>query len=366
MDQLLKFLTSNSPAALIFAIAVLLIAITFAVMCGVAFLQGRSISLWPPAIGERSAVAAPKDKPGDMERKRPVDGASGQLNVVVDRGTVLEGAGGAAYRVLSSFYGGAQATLYKASGDDGEKVIAKVYWRGLMPNSPQWVLFQQEQRATEILSHRSIARTLDRGLYAGYPFTIIEFFSGGTLRDWMRTHDRIAGRDILSIAEQLGDAIDYAHSQGVVHRDIKPGNVLFESTPQGRVALGDFGIAVILGAVQRDITAASAGEMMGTPAYLAPELISGAVPAPSSDIYSFGVVLYEMIAKRTPFDDMVESMAMILARVNTDAPDIRTFRPDVPDRIAERLAQALQRDPSLRPESARRLLAGIEDSLASL
>ncbi|HEY8998243.1 MAG TPA: hypothetical protein VIM60_10105, partial [Edaphobacter sp.] len=177
MDQLLKFLTSNSPAALIFAIAVLLIAITFVAMCGVAFLQGRSISLWPPAIGERSAAAVPKDKSGDLERKRPVTGASGMSSVVVDRGTVMEGASGATYRVLSSFYGGAQATLYKASTDDGQKVIAKVYWRGLMPNSPQWVLFQQEQRATEILSHRSIARTLDRGLYAGYPFTIIEFFS---------------------------------------------------------------------------------------------------------------------------------------------------------------------------------------------
>ena len=75
----------------------------------------------------------------------------------------------------------------------------------------------------------------------------------GTLRDWLRTRDRLPGHDIVSIASQVADAIDYAHSRGVLHRDVKPGNVLFESDPNGRVALSDFGIAVILGAVERTL-----------------------------------------------------------------------------------------------------------------
>ena len=100
-------------------------------------------------------------------------------------------------------------------GSDRNAVIAKVFWRGLVPNSRPWGIFQQEQRASEILNHRNIARVFDRGLRAGYPFTIIEFLGGGTLRDWLRTHDRLPGRDIASIASQVADAVDYAHSRGI-------------------------------------------------------------------------------------------------------------------------------------------------------
>jgi serine/threonine protein kinase len=147
-----------------------------------------------------------------------------------------------------------------------------VYWHGLAPNSPPWEFFQQEQRTAEILTHRNIVHTLDRGLRAGYPFTIIEYLGGGTLRDWLRTHDRLPGHAILSIASQVADSIDYAYSHSVIHRDVEPGNVLFESDPNGRVALSDFGIAMIQGAVERDITAAGA-EFTGSPGYLVRELI---------------------------------------------------------------------------------------------
>ena len=367
MADLFKFLSTNSPAALAFSIAILIVGVTVSILYAVAFIQGRSISLWPPTIGERPAFPSFRDAgaPSKSNDSAVVPGLAESSNPVVGRGTVLQGASGKAYRVVSPFYGGANATLYRAEDPAKQSVIAKVFWRGLAPNSPSWELFQQEQRAAEILNHRNIVRTLDRGLRSGYPFTILEFLGGGTLRDWLRTHDRIPGFEILSIASQLADAIDYAHSRGVIHRDIKPGNVLFDSVPEGRVALSDFGIAQILGAIERDITAAG-GEFSGSPGYVAPELIQGLPASHKADIYSCGVVLYEMIAMTVPFDEHREVLAIIRAKVERDAPDVRNFRPDVAEMIATRLSQVLAREPGLRPNSARAVLTGIEELLKSM
>jgi serine/threonine-protein kinase len=344
---------------------VLVLSVTVSVIYVTAFVQGRSISFWPPSIGERPRPVNIDHEHPDSQLAASATDTTEASNPAVDRGTILGAASGKTYRVSSAFYGGANATLYKADDNGGAIVLAKVYWRGLAPNSPPWELFQQEQRTAEILTHRNIVRTLDRGLRAGYPFTIMEYFGGGTLRDWLRTHDRLPGQDIVSIASQVADAIDYAHSRGVLHRDVKPGNVLFESDANGRVALSDFGIAVILGAVERDITAAG-GEFAGSAGYLAPELIAGRDVTRQSDIYSFGVVVYEMICKVIPFDEHRDVLAIIRAKVDSEAPDIRQFRTDVHQDIASRLAQALSRDPSGRPTSAHAVLAGLEAQLRGL
>jgi eukaryotic-like serine/threonine-protein kinase len=365
MNELIKFLSAGSATAIAVFGAGLILTTVIAVIYVVAFAQGRSISFWPPSIGERPTPPSNAKTGGAGAASSVVAPVQSAQSPVVDRGTILEAASGRTYRVSSGFYGGANATLYKAEDADGNTVLAKVYWRGLAPNSPPWVLFQQEQRTAETLTHRNIVRTLDRGLRVGYPFTILEYLRGGTLRDWLRTHERLPGRDILSIASQLADAIDYAHSRGVIHRDVKPGNVLFESDPDGRVALSDFGIAVSLGAVERDITAAG-GEFAGSPGYLAPELILGAPPTRQADLYSFGVVVFEMISKVVPFDDSREVLAIIRSKVETDAPDIRTIRPDVPGETAARLAQVLARDPTLRPATARAVLSGLEEQIRGL
>lgn len=365
MNELIKFLSTGSPIAIVICGAVLFLTIVIAVIYAIAFAQGRSISFWPPSIGELPKPSSGAHTGGDGTASSVVAPTGASHSPVVDRGTILQAASGKSYAVSSAFYGGVNATLYKAEDPGGNAVLAKVYWRGLAPNSPPWELFQQEQRTAEILTHRNIVRTLDRGLRSGYPFTILEYLGGGTLRDWLRTHDRLPGHDILSIALQVADAIDYAHSRGVIHRDVKPGNVLFESDPNGRVALSDFGIAVILGAVERDITAAG-GEFAGSPGYLAPELIEGSPPTRQADLYSFGIVLFEMISKVVPFDDNREVLAIIRAKVDSEAPDVRTFRPNVPGEVAARLAQVLARDPSLRPASAHAVLAGLEEQIRGL
>jgi serine/threonine-protein kinase len=115
--------------------------------------------------------------------------------------------------------------------------------------------------------------------------------------------------------------------------------------------------------VQRDITAIP-GEFSGSPGYLAPELVSGESPKGVSDIYSFGIVVFEMIAGTVPFDEYRDPLAIIRAKVDQDAPDIRQFRPDVPEEVAMRLSSVLARNPALRPSSARLALAGITEWLA--
>lgn len=353
MNEFLKWLSTIPAVATLVVISVSFFLVSITLIYLVAFLQGREISFWPPKIGERPPRFSKDDTP------------SIQRGPLIRRGTVLQTASGNKVKIESDFYGGANATLYRATNSANEKVIVKVYWRGLRPGSPAWELFKQEQRTAEILTHRNIVKTLDRGLFSGYPFTVMEYFGGGTLRDWLRTHDRLPGVDVLSIASQVADAIDFAHSRGVIHRDIKPGNILFESNPQGRVALGDFGIARILGAVERDITA-MVGEFIGTPNYIAPEALVDREITFASDIYSFATVLYEMIAGRTPFDEFIEVYSLLRAKIDEDAPDIRTYRKDVSGALAARLAQALSRDPARRPESAKALISGLEKEIAKL
>jgi eukaryotic-like serine/threonine-protein kinase len=364
MNDLVKLLSTNSTAAMVFAFAVLGFLIVVGILYAVAFAQGRAVSFWPPSIGERPALKHDKEENTSREKieKEPVATPSEFSNPIVDRGTMLTGATGKSYRITSGFYAGANATIYKAEDPSLNLVIAKIYWRGLMPNSPSWELFRQEQRTAEILNHRNIVKTLDRGLRMGYPFAIMEYFGGGTLRDWLTTHEILPRRDIASVAAQLADALDYAHSCGVIHRDVKPGNVLFESDPNGRVALSDFGIAAIMGAVERDITAVGA-EFSGTPAYVAPEVLQGAQPRVAADIYSLGVVLYEMIVGVVPFDDHRDSLAIMRAKVDVDAPDIRQFRPEVPDEVAKSISLLLARNPEMRPKSARAAVSGITEWL---
>jgi hypothetical protein len=185
MSELLQILSTGSPVAVLITTALLILSVTVSTIYIVAFAQGRSISFWPPSIGERPKDSA--SRPEDEGPKRPPAGPNDRVDTrspVVDRGTILRGASGKSYRVLSAYYGGATATLYKVEEDAaGLPVVAKVYWRGLAPHSPPWEMFNQEQRTAELLSHRNIVKTLDRGLSVGYPFTIMEYLAGGTLRD---------------------------------------------------------------------------------------------------------------------------------------------------------------------------------------
>jgi eukaryotic-like serine/threonine-protein kinase len=278
------------------------------------------------------------------------------------KGKVLTTSANSALTLESQLYAGATSTIFLAKKKSGDTVVVKIFWRGLNPGSPSWDHFKNEQQAAMSLKHRNIVKVFDTGLAGGYPFVVMQYYRGGSLRDWLQTHDRMPGPDILSVTTQIADAIDFAHLHGVIHRDITPGNILMESDPQGLVALSDFGVARVFGAVQRNITTIGP-ELIGSPSYLAPEVIEGKEITSESDIYSFGVVFYQMITGKDPFSKLEGVAGLLYGKVTIDAPDVRGFRKDVPESVATRLAQVLNRDPTKRPHSARAVLSGIENAI---
>lgn len=240
MTDLVKALAGNSVALVAVAIGVVLVAIAIVAIYFIAFFQGRSVSFWPPNIG-------PKPLPPQETAPKSADltpNNSGSIfadgSPAIKVGTSIKTAGEKWVVADSASYTGGQATLIRAHFQDGEKVMLKLFWRGLNPSSTAWAAFSRESQASEDLRHRNVVQLLDRGLWNGYPFIVSEYLAGGTLHDFISSRDRISGSDVLSIAEQVAAGLDYAHTRGRVHRDLKPSNVLFERGAQDRVAISDF------------------------------------------------------------------------------------------------------------------------------
>jgi serine/threonine protein kinase len=374
VTEVFKVLVGNSAALAVFLSAASLLVLAVLTMYIVAFLQGRSVSFWPPSLGPKpqpsldshsaSATAKAQITPVASDSRDARTEIFPQSTPAIQVGTKLVTGSGSTVLIESSSYTGVSATLMRARDADGAKVMVKLFWRGLNPSSTAWAEFSREYNAAEGLHHRNIVRTMNRGLWNGYPFIVLEFLPGGTLYDLIKSRDRIPGAEILSVAEQVASGIDYAHTQGRVHRDIAPNNILFESDVLGRVAISDFGIAKILGALETRITAASPG-FEGTPAYVAPEVFSSHPITPLVDIYSFGVVLFEMIAGRCPFPEVESVYQLFQIKLHQPVPRLGQFR-KVPEDIDRRLFETLSPQPESRPQTARAVLSGIEMSLMNL
>lgn len=317
MSEIVKVIAGNSTAFAIILAAISLLVVTTVFIYVVAFFQGRSISFWPPTVGAKpqppsdprgtvpspTSVSTPDSGiPGSEVAAKARARSVPEMTPIIQIGTEFVTSSRMSIRTESTSYTGVAATLMKAADSTGKRMMIKLFWRGLNPASDAWAEFSNEFRAAEILRHRNVVKTIDRGLWNGYPFIVFEFMAGGTLYDLIKSRDRIPGAEILSVAEQVAAGIDYAHTQGRVHRDISPSNILLETDVWGRVAISDFGIARILGAVEAHFTRDVPSSILeGTPAYVAPEAFTVGSLTPSADIYSFGVVLFEMIAGKSPF-----------------------------------------------------------------
>ena len=182
-------------------------------------------------------------------------------------------------------------------------------------------------------------------------YIVMELVPGETLRDLMARAGPLPPELTVAITAQLADALAYAHAQGLVHRDIKPANLLLrdEGGDTARVKIADFGIAKAVAVAGADLTAS--GDMLGTPKYLSPEQVQGRESDGRADLYSVGVVLFEMLAGRPPFSASTE-MATALAHVQEPVPDIDEFRPGLPSGLGELVGSLLVKDPRYRLASA--------------
>jgi serine/threonine-protein kinase len=213
--------------------------------------------------------------------------------------------------------------------------------------------FRREAQAAARLNDPSIVGVFDTGADGETQYIVMEFVEGRTLQDAMATGRRPTVMQAVELSERIGDALALAHAQGIVHRDIKPANVMV--TRDGKVKVMDFGIARI----QTVETAPQTSSVLGTPTYLSPEQAQGQPVDARSDLYSLGVVLYEMLAGRPPFTGD-SPVAIAYKQVNETPLPPSQHNPDVPPRLDAVVMKALSKNPANRYQTAEELVADLE------
>ena len=220
--------------------------------------------------------------------------------------------------------------------------------------------FRREARSVAQLAHHNLVTVIDRGEDQGRQYIVFEYVDGENLKDLIVRSGPLPVGRAVELAVAVADGLAFAHERGLVHRDVKPQNVLLSAN--GAVKVTDFGIARSL-EVAGGLT--QTGTVVGSGEYLAPEQASGGAVSPATDVYSLGVVLWEMLTGRVPFagDNFV---AVALRHVNEAAPDIRDFRADVPSGLAAAIDKALQKDPARRFPTMRAFAEELRACLARL
>lgn len=249
------------------------------------------------------------------------------------------------YRLLQKLGNGAMGVVWKAEDPLLGRVVALK--RILQEEHDDEIVqrFLREARLAAHLSHRNIAAVYDAGVDGGQLYFTMEYVEGITLQKAMArrtlpTGEALSLERLIEIAKSVADALAYAHAQGIIHRDVKPSNVLLDL--EGKVKLADFGLALALGSSR--LTAP--GNVLGTPAYMAPEQVQAMSPTPAIDVYSLGVLLFEMITGKLPFNE-ASPWATAMKRVQEDA----AFPDSWPESFELQflVMKCLQRKPECRP-----------------
>jgi HAMP domain-containing protein len=218
--------------------------------------------------------------------------------------------------------------------------------------------FKQEIRLARRITHRNVVRTYDLGEVNGMYYLTMEYVEGTSLKELIATRGPLPVPVTLTIGKQLCRALEVAHEQGVIHRDIKPQNIAVE--PSGVLKVMDFGIArLATRPKERGLT--REGMSIGTPDYMSPEQLSGMELDVRSDLYSAGVVLFECLTRRLPFEAET-TYALIAKHLEENPPDPRTLRADVPESLARVILKAMAKEPKQRYQSA----AEMHDALAAI
>ncbi|MGX2997745.1 Stk1 family PASTA domain-containing Ser/Thr kinase [Streptomyces sp. JNUCC 64] len=271
----------------------------------------------------------------------------------------------ARYRVDARIATGGMATVYRAVDVRLDRVVAlKVMHPALAVDASFVERFIREAKSVARLSHPNVVGVFDQGAQGAYVYLAMEYVPGCTLRDVLRERAALCPRAALDVLEPVLAALGAAHRAGLVHRDVKPENVLIGD--DGRVKVADFGLVRAV-----DAGTGSTGTLLGTLAYLAPEqLDEGAAPGPEGpgtpvDVYACGIVLYEMLTGRKPHGG--DSAARIVFQhVHEDVPAPSALVPGLPAALDDLVASATARDPRLRPADAVALLAAAREARASL
>jgi serine/threonine protein kinase len=261
----------------------------------------------------------------------------------------VETLAGGRYRVERMLGQGGMAAVFLAHDAELERPVAiKVLAEHLADDEAFRRRFVREARMAAKLSHPNVVHVYDQGDEDGRPFIVMEYVEGVTLGDELKRNGPLTPARVVDLGLQICGGLEHAHASGLVHRDVKPGNLLLRA--DGTVKIADFGIARAAQATKLT----QIGSVLGTAAYLAPEQAAGQPVTAAADIYSLGCVLFELLTGRTPY--VFETLPELVFKQREEAiTPIRELRPEVPAELEAAVMHCLARNPEHRPASAAEL-----------
>ncbi len=308
---------------------------------------------------EDSATIAPRARTSSPEDSATIaPGAAPPATAPGASGTARLGPGtnlGPRYEILSVLGQGGMGTVYKARDRELDRVVALKVIRPEMASRPEILeRFKREILLASQVTHKHVLRIHDLGEAGDVRFISMAYVEGSSLADLLKREAPLHLDRALPLVRQITEALQAAHEAGVVHRDLKPQNVLLDE--EGNSYIADFGISRSLDAGG---TVTDTGMVLGTVDYMSPEQARGETPDHRSDIFALGVMMYEIVTATLPFR-AANALSIIMKRVHEDAPPIRQARPDLPPWLSAVVARAMARDPSERYQSAAEILADLD------
>lgn len=260
------------------------------------------------------------------------------------------------YEIIKLIGRGGMASVYLARQRSiGRTVAVKVLPPHLMHDQTFLKRFQREVQAVAMMQHPRIIPVHDYGEEQGMPYIVMAYIDGGSLSQQIQDRGQLPLDEAVRLVGQIAEGLDYAHKQGVIHRDFKPSNVLLDHNSNAYLA--DFGIAK----VSQETAQLTGSGIVGTPTYMAPEMFKQETATPAVDIYALGVTLYQMLSGTTPYEGATP-VQLMYAHLNDPVPNLEDSRHDIPRTVQGVLEKGMAKDPQSRFASAGQLARALEQA----